>query len=40
MRNHGLEALVDRHFEESRKFFELPLEEKMDIAITNTHHHR
>lgn len=31
--NHGLEALVEEHFRESHKFFELPLEQKAEIMV-------
>lgn len=31
--NHGLEALVEEHFKESHKFFELPVELKSEIMV-------
>ena len=31
--NHGLQNLLEEHFKESRKFFELPLEKKNEIIV-------
>ena len=37
--NHGLEALIERHFEQTWAFFSLPMKRKMDIMI-DSHHRR
>ena len=31
VRNHGLDEMVEKHFDMSRKFFQLPVEKKMEI---------
>jgi isopenicillin N synthase-like dioxygenase len=31
VRNHGLDEVVGKHFDMSRKFFQLPVERKMEI---------
>ena len=33
MSNHGLETLIEEQFEESRKFFGLPLKQKEELAV-------
>ena len=38
MSNHGLDDLIERHFEQTRAFFSLPMKRKMDIMIDS--HHR
>ena len=38
MSNHGLGTLIERHFEQTRAFFSLPMKRKMDIMIDS--HHR
>jgi isopenicillin N synthase-like dioxygenase len=37
VRNHGLEDLIQRHFEQTRAFFALPMKRKMDVMIDSYH---
>ena len=37
MCNHGLERLIERHFEQTRAFFALPMKRKMHIMIDSYH---
>ena len=33
VRNHGLDEMVEKHFDMSRKFFQLPVEKKMETIL-------
>ena len=33
VRNHGLDEMLEKHFDMSRKFFQLPVEQKMESIL-------